>query len=193
VLLVSHHRPGFYMRVIAEGRIQAGDPVVKTRTGPGALSVADTDALLYLPGRDLAKLRVALQIPALSPGWQGSFRDLLSAAEDSRPGAGPAWPGFRKLRVAQVVREDEQVSSIYLTADEGTPLPVAQAGQYLTLRISGAGQPAPVRSYSLSSRPAGGTYRISAKREPMASPAATRTAICGRERSLTSQQGGSRW
>ena len=24
-LLVSHHRPGFYMRVITEGRVQAGD------------------------------------------------------------------------------------------------------------------------------------------------------------------------
>jgi hypothetical protein len=34
------------MRVITEGHIQAGDPVVKTRTGPGSLSVADTDALL---------------------------------------------------------------------------------------------------------------------------------------------------
>ena len=42
------------MRVITEGRIQAGDPIVKTRTGPGALSVADTDALLYLPGKDPA-------------------------------------------------------------------------------------------------------------------------------------------
>ena len=49
--------------------------------GPDALSVADTDALLYLPGRDRGKLRAALQIPALSPGWQGSFRDLLAAAE----------------------------------------------------------------------------------------------------------------
>ena len=167
-LLVSHHRPGFYMRVITEGRVQAGDPIVKTRTGPGALSVADTDALLYLPGRDQRKLSVALQIPALSPGWQGSFRDLLSAAEadGSAPGTGPAWPGFRKLRVARVVREDEQVVSIYLTADDGAALPAARAGQYLTLRISGAGQPAPVRSYSLSSAAAGGTYRISVKQEP---------------------------
>ena len=49
-LLVGHHRPGFYMRVITEGHIQAGDAILKTRTGPHALSVADTDALLYLPG-----------------------------------------------------------------------------------------------------------------------------------------------
>ena len=79
-LLVGHHRPGFYMRVITEGHIQAGDAIIKTRTGPRQLSVADTDALLYLPGRDQDKLRVAVQIPALSPGWQGSFRDLLAAA-----------------------------------------------------------------------------------------------------------------
>ena len=92
-LLVSHHRPGFYMRVIAEGRVQAGDQIVKTRTGPHALSVADTDALLYLPGRDSQRLRDATDIPALSPGWQQSFRDLLRPAAPARP----AWPGFRPL------------------------------------------------------------------------------------------------
>jgi len=175
-LLVSHHRPGFYMRVISEGHIQAGDAVVKTRTGPGALSVADTDALLYLPGRDRAKLRIAVQIPALSPGWQDSFRDLLAAEGDSAaaapPGAHPAlrpqlaWAGFRSLHVTKVVPETATVSSMYLTAPEGSPLPAARAGQYLTLRITGAGEPAPVRTYSLSSAPDAGTYRISVKQEP---------------------------
>jgi MOSC domain-containing protein YiiM len=42
-LLVSHHRPGFYMRVVREGHIQASDQIVKTKTGPHALSVTDTD------------------------------------------------------------------------------------------------------------------------------------------------------
>ena len=171
-LLVSHHRPGFYMRVITEGHVEAGDAIVKTATGPGGLSVADTDALLYLPGRDLAKLRTALQIPALSPGWQGSFRDLLAAAggggSTGTPSAdtAPAWPAFRELRVTKIVREDATVASIYLAAADGTALPAARAGQYLTLRITGAGQPAPVRSYSLSAAPDGGTYRISVKQEP---------------------------
>ena len=170
-LLVSHHRPGFYMRVITEGRVQAGDPIVRTRTGPGALSVADTDALLYLPGKDRARLRAALRIPALSPGWQGSFRDLLAAgsdAADTGDGAAtaPAWAGFRALRVQRVVAETAAVTSIYLTAADGSTLPAARPGQYLALRVTGAGQPAPVRSYSLSSPAAGGTYRISVKREP---------------------------
>ncbi len=164
-LLVSHHRPGFYMRVLREGRIQAGDRIVKTRTGPGALNVADVDALLYLPGRDPAKLRTAVRIPALSPGWQQSFRELLGDARPAQADA-PAWAGFRPLRVSKVVPESATVSSIYLTAPDASPLPPAQAGQYLTLRVTGAGQPAPVRSYSLSSAADAGAYRISVKREP---------------------------
>jgi ferredoxin-NADP reductase/MOSC domain-containing protein YiiM len=171
-LLVSHHRPGFYMRVLTEGRIQAGDQIVKTRTGPHALTVADTDALLYLPGRDPDKLRLATQIPALSPGWQQSFRDLLDTARSAGPasappaGAEPAWPGFRPLRVTRVVPENPAVTSVYLTAADRDPLPAARAGQYLTVRIPDAAQPAPVRSYSLSSAPGANPCRISVKREP---------------------------
>jgi ferredoxin-NADP reductase/MOSC domain-containing protein YiiM/ferredoxin len=175
-LLVSHHRPGFYMRVITEGHIQAGDQIVKTRVGPGALSVADIDALLYLPARDPATLRLALHIPALSPGWQDSFRELLTAADAAStrrdtpsgtvPLAEPTWAGFRPLRVADVVPESTTVTSVHLVAPDGSRLPPARAGQYLTLRMPGAGRPAPVRSYSLSSAPDASTYRISVKHEP---------------------------
>jgi ferredoxin-NADP reductase/MOSC domain-containing protein YiiM len=170
-LMVSHHRPGFYMRVIREGLIQAGDPIVKTRNGPGAVTVADADALLYLPGKDQAKLRVAAGIPALSPGWRGSFRDMLgnslsTGLGDAVSRDAPAWPGFRPLRVITVVPESATVTSIVLASADGEPLPAARAGQYLTLRVPGAGTPAPVRSYSLSSAPGDSCYRISVKREP---------------------------
>ncbi|MFJ9535784.1 MOSC domain-containing protein [Streptomyces sp. NPDC101225] len=175
-LLVGHHRPGFYLRVLREGHIEAGDEIVKTATGPGALTVADTDALLYLPGRDPATLRLALNIPALSPGWQGSFRDLLAEAEaEAEAGTGdagpvradrPAWDGFRALRVADVIPENASVTSIRLAAPDGSRLPPARAGQYLTLRLPVTDGSAPVRSYSLSAAPDGGSYRISVKREP---------------------------
>ncbi|WP_405060022.1 MOSC and FAD-binding oxidoreductase domain-containing protein [Kribbella sp. NBC_01505] len=161
-LLVSHHRPGFYCRVITEGQIQAGDSIVKTKAGPGGLSVADTDALLYLPNRDLAKLRIAVDIPALSPGWQGSFRELLHGSDVVKP----AWDGFRPLRVTEVIAESATVSSVVLTAADGTTLPSAAPGQYLTLKVAGAGSPVPVRSYSLSSAPGTSSYRISVKHEP---------------------------
>ena len=66
-LLVSHHRPGFYFRVLREGRVQAGDDIVRVATGPEAMTVADIDALLYLPGHPRQQVRRALRIPAL-PG-----------------------------------------------------------------------------------------------------------------------------
>ena len=40
-LLVAHHRPGFYLRVLTEGHVSAGDDIVRTARGPHALSVAD--------------------------------------------------------------------------------------------------------------------------------------------------------
>src|SRR5262249_5720068 len=156
-LLVGHHRPGFYMRVITEGHIQAGDKVIKTRAGRYQLSVADIDALLYLPERNPAKLRLAVQIPALSPGWQQSFRNLL--AEGAGPTSTPsssgqaAWRGFRQLRVASVSRETPSVVSITLSAPDAAALSAALPGQYLTLRLPQAGDPPPIRNYSLSGDP----------------------------------------
>ena len=58
------------------------------------------------------------------------------------------------------------MASIYLASADGQPLPAARPGQYLTLRVADAGQPPPVRSYSLSSAPGAGAYRISVKQEP---------------------------
>jgi ferredoxin-NADP reductase/MOSC domain-containing protein YiiM/ferredoxin len=167
-LLVSQHRPGFYLRVISEGRVRAGDDIVRTRRGRHELSVADVDALLYLPNRDIEQLRKIVDVPALSPGWQQSFRDMLSAHQ--APAAPPVriepgWNGFRRLRVSAVRRESPQVLSIRLEADDRSPLPPPLPGQYLTVRIPGAGEPAPLRSYSLSGDPSGGDYRISVKRE----------------------------
>src|SRR6201993_2782731 len=72
-LLVAHHRPGFYFRVLQEGDVGAGDAIEKVADGPERITVADIDALLYLPGHSKEQLKKALQIPALSKGWQSSF------------------------------------------------------------------------------------------------------------------------
>jgi ferredoxin-NADP reductase len=68
--------------------------------------------------------------------------------------------------VDRVVPETVSVSSIYLVAPDGGALPAAAAGQYITLRLPGLGEPAPIRSYSLSAASDSGTYRISVKHEP---------------------------
>jgi ferredoxin-NADP reductase/MOSC domain-containing protein YiiM len=171
-LLVAHHRPGFYMRVVQEGEIRAGDDIVKTASGPGEVSVAAVDALLYLPEPDLAAARRAVEISALSPGWQGSLRRLLDDAErpsaNGSAGPEPAWPGFRPLEVTRVVRETADVSSVHLASADGAGLPRARPGQYLSVRLP-AQHGGAVRSYSISSAPGTGTYRISVKRDGLVS------------------------
>jgi ferredoxin-NADP reductase/ferredoxin len=171
-LLVSHHRPGFYFRVLEEGDVQAGDEIVKLASGPEEMAVADANALLYLPGHTRQQLLRALRIPALSPGWQASFRALLEGEQGSG-NAGlavtsppPAWPGFRQLTVTAITRESDSVISIRLEDPKGRRLPAARPGQYLTLRF----QPdkalrSLLRNYSLSGPPDGGFYRITVKRE----------------------------
>ncbi|MGA2927059.1 MAG: MOSC and FAD-binding oxidoreductase domain-containing protein [Solirubrobacteraceae bacterium] len=170
-LLVSHHRPGFYFRVLEEGAVQAGDEIIKVVSGPEQMPVADVDALLYLPGHPRQDLLRALRIPALSPGWQGSFRTLL----DGEPGGGnaglaltsppPAWAGFRPLAVTAITRESDSVISIRLEDPNGGALPAARAGQYLTLRVQPPGQRSVLRNYSLSGPPGAGYYRVTVKRE----------------------------
>jgi ferredoxin-NADP reductase/MOSC domain-containing protein YiiM len=166
-LLVAHHRPGFYLRVLEEGPVQAGDEIEKVADGPEGLTVAQVDALLYLPNKSRPLLERALRVPALSEGWKGSFRDLL--AKDAAADV-PAWSGFRSLRVAEVRRESATIASFRLVpTDEGSS-PHAAAGQYLTLRLRPNGDGAPlVRSYSLSDVPDERGFRISVKREGAAS------------------------
>ena len=76
-LLVSHGRPGFYFRVLEEGEVGAGDEIVKVKAGPERVTVAEINALLYLPGHPASGLERALRIPALSAGWRTSLEALL--------------------------------------------------------------------------------------------------------------------
>jgi ferredoxin-NADP reductase/MOSC domain-containing protein YiiM/ferredoxin len=168
-LLVQHHRPGFYFRVLQEGEVRAGDEIVKVAAGPEQMTVSEVDALLYLPGRRQDRIERALRIPALSPGWQSSFREILDEPASATGNAGlvatappPAWPGFRPLRVTAIEPESTTISSIRLADPDGSPVPAALPGQFLTVRL----RPSLVRSYSLSGPPGAAEYRISVKREP---------------------------
>ncbi|BBY50658.1 sulfurase [Mycolicibacterium arabiense] len=171
-LLVSHGRPGFYCRVIEEGPVEAGLEIVKVADGPHQVSVAEINALLYLPGHPRTVLERALDIPALSPGWQASLRSLADQGDQAgnsglaTAGPPPSWMGFRPLRVAEVRDESRHVRSVYFEAPDGTALPSWQPGQSITLRVTTDSVAAPmIRNYSLSNRPGSERFRISVKRE----------------------------
>jgi len=138
------------------------------------MTVADIDALLYLPGHDHEQVARALRIPELSPGWQVSFEAILAAGEGASGNVGltddaasppVAWPGFRQVTVTEVVRESDSVVSLRLASPDGRPLPAALPGQFVALRLAVGDERPTSRSYSLSSPPGAGDYRVSVKRE----------------------------
>jgi ferredoxin-NADP reductase/MOSC domain-containing protein YiiM len=177
-LLTGRGRPGFYLRVLEEGAVEAGDDIIRVATGPGRMTVASINALLYVdhpPDPEL--LNRALRIPALSPGWQASLLALLEQQRSGAPGGGnagltvlappPAWLGFRTLRVVAKRSESATVLSLELEADDGTPLAHPLPGQFATLKVEpGHGVPPLVRSYSLSGPPDSSRYRVTVKVEP---------------------------
>jgi ferredoxin-NADP reductase/MOSC domain-containing protein YiiM len=175
-LLVAHGRPGFYLRVLEEGEVGAGDEIVRVAKGPERMTVAEANALLYLPGHPRRDLERALRIPAFSPGWRASFQTLLDAEASGRSvtgnpalaSTGPATSaGFRTVRVAQVTRESDSVTSFVLDPTDAAPLAPAQPGQFVVLRMRPTpAEPPLLRSYSLSGPRGQAQYRISVKLEP---------------------------
>ena len=176
-LLTSSGKPGFYFRVLEEGEVGGGDEIVKTADGPEGMTVAEANALLYLPGHPRNQLERAIRIPALSAGWRNSFQSLLqqersggSASGNAglAPAAGPppAWPGFRRMRVARIDRESRSVFSLFLVSADAHPLITPLPGQFVVLRLQPTGGAPPLlRSYSLSDQPGPDHYRVSVKQE----------------------------
>jgi MOSC domain-containing protein YiiM/ferredoxin-NADP reductase len=176
-LLTSSGRPGFYFRVLREGEVGAGDEIVKLGAAQEPMTVAEINALLYSPDHAPDRLRRALRIEALSPGWRASFEALLHSAGTGAGGgnaglvpaaaAHPVAPGFRPLAVRAIQPECADVFSLTLQSADGRPLPAALPGQYVVLRLPRtAGGPPLFRSYSLSGPLSTERYRISVKLEP---------------------------
>jgi MOSC domain-containing protein YiiM/ferredoxin-NADP reductase len=171
-LLTSRGRPGFYFRVLQEGEVGAGDTITKVGEAGERMTVAEINALLYLPGHSRERLERALRIEALSEGWRESFNALLHSRSSGNAGlvpeiaAHPAVPGFRPLLVTAIDQECPDVLSLTMGRADGQPLPTAMPGQYVVVRLHPAGRPPLFRSYSLSGPVSTERYRISVKIEP---------------------------
>lgn len=176
-LLTGSGRPGFYLRVLEEGDVAAGDDIVKTAQGEERMTIAEINALLYSTKHPRDALERALRIKALSPGWRSSF-DALLHSPSTRGGSGnagltltqaahPATPGFRPLTVTAISRDSADVLSLILESKDHQPLTKPLPGQYVVLRFRSKPDAPPLfRSYSLSGPVSTERYRISVKIEP---------------------------
>lgn len=174
--LTSSNRPGFYFRVIQEGDVGAGDDIVNVGQAAERMTVAETNALLYSPGHPRVRLEGALRMDALSHGWRASFEALLQGRAGAATGGNaglvpavashPAPPGFLPLGITAVEWESDDVISLTMRHRQGHPLPSAEPGQFVVVRMRPGGNRALLRSYSLSGSRSSEQYRISVKLEP---------------------------
>jgi ferredoxin-NADP reductase/MOSC domain-containing protein YiiM len=172
--LVAAGRPGFYLRVLHEGRVAPGDAIEVLHRDADGVTVAEIDALLYRGLRDRALVTRALRSSALSQGWRSSLEAILAGPEDgvgspglTSAGAAPAQAGFRPVTITALERTATNVFAVTLEPADGKPLAVALPGQFAVVQIKDRSSDAPiVRSYSLCNAPSEKQYQFGIKPEP---------------------------
>ncbi len=99
----------------------------------------------------------------------GFLADILIGRErqiyDENAKKPGGWEGFKNFRVIRKQKESGNITSFYLTAADGAPLPSFKPGQYITVRAATPDGQTTMRNYSLSDKPGQDYFRISVKRE----------------------------
>ncbi|WP_312098985.1 NO-inducible flavohemoprotein [Niallia sp.] len=79
------------------------------------------------------------------------------------------WSDYKEFKIIKKVQESEVITSFYLAPTDGSSLPVYEAGQYITIRLSMPGEKFLFnRQYSLSCASNKEYFRISVKKEESA-------------------------
>ena len=72
-LFLASGRVGFYLRVLGEGTVGAGDAFERVGADPEGMTGREMGHLLFVEPEYLEGAGRTLRIRALSPGWRGSF------------------------------------------------------------------------------------------------------------------------
>jgi ferredoxin-NADP reductase len=163
-------RTGFYFKVITEGEVQAGDPIILVERAANSVTVSEVTRLYARDKSDLNGLRRIAAVAPLPDDWRDYFKgriDRVATGAHQRAAQTPSWAGFRSFTLREKVRESDNAASFYLVPADGRPLPPYLPGQYLTVRlyIPRVARPL-VRSYSLSDAASTDRYRLTIKRIP---------------------------
>lgn len=85
-------RCGFYVRVLAEGPVEAGDRLVLVRRLPGSVSAAEANRVMNLDRADTDGIRRLLAAPELPQSWRRTLAGRLTGRleDDSARLDGPS-------------------------------------------------------------------------------------------------------
>ncbi|QAX82491.1 FAD-binding oxidoreductase [Pseudomonas sp. DTU12.3] len=160
-LLFIDFSTGDLLQLSGRTEILLEDPQIEAFQGAERLWTFEVEKLVRRP----AALALRWRFDGMSPTSLLTGNWVEAAARLQAQALGNQW---RPLRVAKIEAESRSIRSIYLEPADGAGLPVFLAGQHLPLRFTIDGE-VHIRTYSLSSAPSDGFYRISVKREGLIS------------------------
>ncbi len=76
---VRSRRTGWYVAVLREGAIMAGDPIEEIERPADSLTVAAVADLMFAKAPDMAHLRLAATLPTLAEGLRMYFQEQLNS------------------------------------------------------------------------------------------------------------------
>ena len=80
---LQSERVGFYVRVLEEGEVGAGDAIERTKVGEGQMTVKEIVHLRHFDITNLEAAEKAANLPALTPSWCDSFKEILIKAQEA--------------------------------------------------------------------------------------------------------------
>jgi len=161
-------RVGYYLRVLEEGEVSAGDAVEMLEQDSGSPTLDDFVRIALIDYWDVEGLEFLLQSRHLIEPWRVILKEKLQRAKTAE-----GWLGLRELEVERRIDDCEGVASFQLRCPFGRPLAPFRAGQYVTLAL----RPSPVeddarRAYAISSSPWDlSAYRITVQMKAAPDPA----------------------
>ena len=75
-------RVGFYVRVLEEGEVGAGDAIERTKVGEGQMTVKEIVHLRHFDITNMEAAEKAANLPALTPSWRDAFEEILVKAQE---------------------------------------------------------------------------------------------------------------
>ena len=79
-LVVDSGRTGFYLSVLQEGLVSAGDRLAVVSQDPRRVSIAFANRIYHHDRKNLSGIEQVLAVPALSESWKKSFLELKEKA-----------------------------------------------------------------------------------------------------------------
>ena len=81
---LASKRVGFYVRVLEEGEVGAGDAIERAKVGEGQMTVKEIVHLRHFDSTNTEAAEKAANLPALTPSWRDSFKEIAIKAQGER-------------------------------------------------------------------------------------------------------------